>query len=173
MSSVGAVPGYAYPAFSYAESELLLEHEPDIIFPGAGVFADVIYTVGGGDAAYVAGIFAAYVASPAVGTRFISAAILDGDGAQINSFACPANPIANAAVTMSWNVELSTAYTLTGQGYSPWEPLVLPPGYSIELFSQGVQAGDKIVAITIKGLRIPAMGTNRDSLPIVPAPLFL
>lgn len=169
MSALGAVPGYAFPAFDYAETELLAVTIPTTVVTGANPFVLPIVVAGRGNAVYLRGATSRYIANAAVSSRTIDFVIMDGDGTVVDQYRGLTAVTATQAVSQIWNDRISTAYTVTGPlDFSPISGIVMPPGFSAAWRIFGNIAGDIMTSLAAYGISIPAVGTPGRIVPVAP-----
>lgn len=172
-----SVPGYAYPAFDYTQSEFFNN-------PGASITAtptDVangfarttIAAAEGGDAVFLreASVFGSM--SAVVGTRTVSLQLNTPEGAFSTRYNSPITWVANSNATTNWSVGISNAYTLTASGYAPAPQIVIPPGYVWIAIILSPQVGDQLLFVTGIGIKIPTMGVGPSEPEVVPTPLLV
>lgn len=173
MSSVGVLPGFAYPELDYRNMEFFSAVVPVANSNPGGFASPVLVRGGGGDAYRIETIAMTLITSAIVGQRACYATVTDGDGHVLSQWLNPLSIGASTNNSWTWDTKLSNAYVLAsgGAGYSPLQDLILLPGFVLK-FDIIIQAGDAPQGAGVTGKRIGTLGTVTDIVPI-PQPLIL
>lgn len=173
MSSVGAIPGYAYPAFDYTQAEFFDVKVPNVTAGGGGVAFTTLVTADRNGAVFLREAGCLVGTTAAVGTRTVSLQLDDPEGNFVYRYSSPLAIAAGASVTNQWSLGISSAYSAGTAGYSPFGALVIPPGYFWVFLLTSAQAGDTIQFMHGTGLRIPSTSEHSTVFSPVPTPLIL
>lgn len=172
-----SVPGYAYPALDYTQSEFFNNPGLSVTATPADVVAGFLRTTiaaaEGGDAVFLreASVFGAM--SAVVGTRTVSLQLNTPEGAFSTRYNSPIVWTANTFATSNWSVGISAAYTAIASGYSPAPQIVIPPGFVWIAIILSPQVGDQLLFVTGIGIKIPTMGVGPSEPEVVPTPLLV
>lgn len=172
MSALGAVPGYAFPAFDYGSAEFAEIVTPVQVVTVAGSPNFPIAVAGDGSALYIREVHIAFTNSAVVASRNFALVLTDSDGGFPASYTAPNTGTASSSGNCQWSIGLSTTFITGNQGAAPMPAIVIPPGWFWTIYYLNAQVGDQLGPVTATGLRIPNTPPSEAPILLPTQPMF-
>jgi hypothetical protein len=173
MSALGALPGFAFPALSYPESEYFEARGADLVSPSPGQVDLLVVTAKDGFAIYVREVVVNMGTVATVATRFGRYQIFNPDGRSLCVFDNPKSIPESSGGNWNWSDKIASTSVVGNVGYCPLPGLIVLPGYSIHVQCANCQIGDIFNGINLVGLSIPTAPNPQGQLRAMPTPIIL